>query len=181
MSIMTSVGEGRTIALLLMLRDGPLIMKDLKAVIPNAQTLRNRLEMMESDGLINISVVTVNHKQVVASLTDLGREAVMLFSMVDLSVSPGKELSEKSIDMKHFDTVVRMLRGKEYVVQRELRDSIGTFDTVIRVLERMESEGIVNKVDNRKGGREIRYSLTSAGRSIADVYQNIYNKICGQR
>ena len=177
MCIMTSIGEGRTIAILLMLKDGPLIMKDLKGVIPNAQTLRNRLELMESDGLINISVVTVNHKQVVASLTDLGREAAMLFSMVDLSVSPDKELSEKSIDMRHFDTVIRMLRGKEYVVQRELRDSIGTFDTVIRVLEKMESEGLVDRVDNRKGGREIRYSLTPMGVRIADVYENLYQKI----
>ena len=173
----TSIGEGRTISLLFILKDGPLILKEMKSVIPNAQTLRQRLDQMRRERLVRISVVKDVHKQVRAELTDLGLEVAEMFSDVDRSLLPNKRLEDKSIDMRHFDNVIRMLHGKNYVVQKELRDAIGTFDTVIRVLKAMESDGIVNRVDNREGGREIRYSLTPAGKKIADVYQSVYKKM----
>ena len=173
----TSIGEGRTISLLFILKDGPLILKEMKSVIPNAQTLRQRLDQMRRERLVRISVVKDVHKQVRAELTDLGLEVAEMFSDVDRSLLPDKRFEDKSIDMRHFDNVIRMLHDKNYVVQKELRDAIGTFDTVIRVLKAMESDGIVDRVDNREGGREIRYSLTPIGRKIADVYQSIYKKI----
>ncbi len=173
----TSIGEGRTISLLFILKDEPLILKDMKTVIPNAQTLRQRLDQMRREGLVRISVIKDVHKQVRAELTDLGLEVAEMFSDVDSSLLPDKRLEDKSIDMRHFDNVIRMLHGKNYVVQKELRDAIGTFDTVIRVLKAMESDDIVNRVDNREGGREIRYSLTPAGKKIADVYQSVYKKM----
>ncbi len=173
----TSIGEGRTISLLFILKDEPLILKDMKTVIPNAQTLRQRLDQMRREGLVRISVIKDVHKQVRAELTDLGLEVAEMFSDVDRSLLPNKRLEDKSIDMRHFDNVIRMLHGKNYVIQKELRDAIGTFDTVIRVLKAMESDDIVNRVDNREGGREIRYSLTPAGKKIADVYQSVYKKM----
>ena len=176
-SFFTSIGEGRTVSLILALKDGPLIMKDLKHILTNSQTLRGRLDRMEGDGLIRVSISLDGHKFVVAELTELGKDVAMLFTMTNLLVSPGKEVGEKSIDMKHFDTVVRLLRGKEYMVQREIVKNIKTFDTVIRVLDAMESDGLVVKEDAHEGVRQIRYSLTPLGEQIADVFESVHQKM----
>ena len=176
-SFFTSIGEGRTVSLILALKDGPLIMKDLKHILTNSQTLRGRLDRMEGDGLIKISISLDGHKYVVAELTELGKDVAMLFTMTNLLVSPGKEVGEKSIDMKHFDTVVRLLRGKEYMVQREIVKNIKTFDTVIRVLDAMESDGLVVKEEAHEGVRQIRYSLTPLGEQIADVFESVHQKM----
>ena len=163
--------------MILALKDGPLIMKDLKHILTNSQTLRGRLDRMEGDGLIRVSISLDGHKFVVAELTELGKDVAMLFTMTNLLVSPGKEVGEKSIDMKHFDTVVRLLRGKEYMVQREIVKNIKTFDTVIRVLNAMESDGIVIKEEAHEGVRQIRYSLTPLGEQIADVFESVHQKM----
>ena len=173
----TSVGEGRTLALLFALKDSPTALKDLKSIIPNAQTLKMRLERMEREGLVSLTVTRDGHKQVIAGLTDAGKHAAVMFSTVDMLVSPGKGLEEKSIDMKHFDTVLRMLYGKEYMAQKDIREVLETYYTAIRVLEKMESEGIVSREEVSKGKREIRYSLTPLGKQIAEVYQNVFSKI----
>lgn len=175
----TSIGEGKTIALLLALKDapGPLIMKDLLPIINHTQTLRSRLDRMASEGLADVAVVLESHKKVVVSLTDTGREAALLFSMANLSVSPGKELREKSLDMRHADPILRMLRGKEYVVQKEFVDVLHSYDTVVKVMSVMEADGLVSKADSREGGREIRYSLTPLGKQIADVFGTVFRKI----
>ena len=176
-SFFTSIGEGRTVSLILALKDGPLIMKDLKHILTNSQTLRGRLDRMEGDGLIRVSISLDGHKFVVAELTELGKDVAMLFTMTNLLVSPGKEVGEKSIDMKHFDTVIRLLRGKEYMVQREIVKNIKTFDTVIRVLDAMESDGLVVKEEAHEGVRQIRYSLTPLGEQIADVFESVHQKM----
>lgn len=175
----TSIGEGRTIALLLALKDAPapLILKDLLPIMTHTQTLRSRIDRMQSEGLVNVDVILEAHKKVAVSLTDLGKEAALLFSMANLSVSPGKELKEKSLDLKHADPILRMLCGKEYVVQKDIIGMLHSYDTVIKVLSVMEKDGLVIKVDNRQGGWEIRYSLTPLGRQIADVFQTVHSKI----
>lgn len=174
---LTSIGNGRTIALMLKLRDGPCIMKDLKEIVLNFQSLKIRLNEMEKDGLVNVTTSLDGHKYVVVELTDLGKEIAMLFSITNMAVSPNKNISEKSIDMKHFDTVVRLLRGKEYMVQREIVKNIKTFDTVIRVLDAMESDGLVIKEEVHEGVRQIRYSLTPLGEQIADVFESVHQKM----
>lgn len=175
----TSVGEGKTIALLLALKDSatPLIIKDLLPIVNHTQTLRARVDRMESEGLVDITVILEPHKRVEVSLTDTGREAALLFSMANLSVAPGKELKDKSLDLKHTDPILRMLRGKEYVVQKEFVDVLHSYDVVVKVLKRMEDDGLIVKSDNREGGREIRYSLTPLGKPISDSYSMVYNLI----
>ncbi len=175
----TSIGEGRTIALLLALKDAPapLILKDLLPIVNHTQTLRSRIDRMESEGLVDVELLLESHKKVAVSLTDTGREIALLFAMANLSVSPGKELREKSLDLKHADPILRMLCGKEYVVQKDIVGMLHSYDVVIKVLSRMGEDGLVIRTDNREGGWEIRYSLTPLGRQIADVYQNIHSKI----
>ena len=156
---------------------GPLIIKDLLPVINHTQSLRSRIDRMESEGLVEVKLVLESHKKIEISLTETGKEAALLFSMANLSVSPGKSIREKSLDLKHADPILRVLRGKEYAVQKEFVEVLHSYDVVVKVLKAMEDDGLVIKEDNRKGGREIRYSLTPLGRQIADVYQTVHGKI----
>lgn len=175
----TSIGEGRTIALLLALKDapGPLIIKDLLPILKHTQTLRTRIDRMRSEGLTEVKVLTEPHKRVEIALTDKGKEIALLFSMANLSVSPGKKLKDKSLDMKHADPILRILWGKEYTVQKEFVDVLHSYDVIVKVLSVMESDGLITAEDNREGGREFRYRLTPLGRQIADVYQTVHGKI----
>jgi len=178
-SFHTSIGEGHTIAILLALRESgtPVILKDLLPIINHTQTLRCRLDDMEEEGLVNILVVREGHKHVDVWLTEMGKDIALMFAMADMLVSPEKDISEKSLDLRHSDTILRTLLGREYVVQKELVGRIPSYDAVIRALSLMEEEGLVTRTDCRVGGREIRYSLTAVGRQVAEVYQSAFEKI----
>ena len=80
--------------------------------------------------------------------------------------------------MRYADPIMRMLRGKEYVVQKDIKAVMPYYDSITKVLKRMESEGLVTISEPDEGYREIRYSLTPKGKQIADAYENVFKKIC---
>ena len=182
-SFCTSISEGRTIAIMLALYDSdkPLIMKDLLPIINHTQTLRARLDDMEEEGLVNLLIVREGHKHVDVWLTDMGKDAALMFSMADMLVSPECDLSGKSLDLKHADAILRMMNGKEFVVQKDILAMIHSHEAVTKVLSSMEEDGLITRTDNRLGGREIRYSLTPLGQTIARVYERVYQKIRSER
>ena len=179
----TTISEGRTIAILLALRDSdkPIIMKDLLPIINHTQTLRTRLDDMEEEGLVNLLVVREGHKHVDVWLTDMGRDIALMFSLADMLVSPECDITGKSLDLKHADAILRMMNGKDFVVQKEILEVIHSHEAVTKVLSSMEEDGLIIRTDNRIGGREIRYSLTPLGRTIARVYERVYQKICSEK
>lgn len=175
----TSIGDGHTVAILLALKDADdqVIMKDLIPIVNHNQTLRNRLDRMEEEGLVNLLIVREPRKQVRVWLTDMGKDIAIMFGMVNMLVSPGKGLDEKSLDMNLADPILRMLNGKEYVVQKELVGIFRSYATVTKVLNAMVVDGIAVRTENNDSYREIRYSLTDLGRRVAEVYQNVFDKI----
>ena len=179
----TSISEGRTIAILLALKDSdkPLIMKDLLPFINHTQTLRSRLDDMEEEGLVNLLIVREGHKHVDVWLTDMGKDVALLFSMADMLVSPECDIAGKSLDLKHADTILRMMNDKDFVVQKEILEVIHSHEAVTKVLSSMEEDGLIIRTDNRIGGREIRYSLTPLGETIAQVYERVYQRIRSKR
>ena len=179
----TSISEWRTIAILLALKDSdkPLIMKDLLPFINHTQTLRSRLDDMEEEGLVNLLIVREGHKHVDVWLTDMGKDIALLFSMADMLVSPECDITGKSLDLKHADTILRMMNGKEFIVQKDILAVIHSHDAVTKVLSSMEEDGLIIRTDNRIGGREIRYSLTPLGETIAQVYERVYQRIRSKR
>ncbi len=175
----TSIGDGHTIAILLALKDAEeqVIMKNLIPVVNHNQSLRYRLDRMEEEGLINMLLVREPRKQVRIWLTDMGRDIAIMFGMVNTLVSPDKDLRDKSIDLILSDPIFRMLNGKEYVVQKDLVGMFRSYATVTKVLSRMEEDGLVVREENNDSYREIRYSLTALGSQVAEVYQNVFEKI----
>ncbi len=173
--------EGRdTLPILLALRaaDEPLILKDLSGTVPNNTTLRSTLDDMEEDGLVDLIVVINGGRRcITVNLTDTGRDATLLLSVANSLVSPSKNVRDKCLGQRHFDTIVRVLRGKEYVIQMEIMEYVKSYDSAKRVLDSMEEDGLLVRVVDTTHRKEIRYSLTDLGKQVSQIYQAVWEKI----
>ena len=174
----TIMSDRHTAALVLALYDAdkPVVMKDLQNITNHTQTLRQRLDRMEEDGIVDIEIVYDPHKFVKVSLNDTGKEVALLVSMMN-SIIPGDDVEEKSINMRYADPIMRMLRGKDYVVQKDIKAVMPYYSSITKVLGKMAEEGLVIKTESEEGYREIRYSLTSTGKQVADAFESIFKKI----
>lgn len=174
----TVMSDRHTAALILALynADGPIVMKDLQKITNHTQTLRQRLDRMEEEGIVDIQITYEPHKFVKVSLNDAGKEIALLVSMMN-SIIPGDDIEDKSINMRYADPIMRMLRGKAYVVQKDIKAVMPYYESITKVLKRMEQEGLVTISESDEGYREIRYSLTPTGKQISDVFQIIFTKI----
>ncbi len=172
----TSLSDSDTVRLILELHArGELILKDLRKIIVTPQTLRMRVDLMEEEGIVAVRIVFESHKLVKIALTDMGKDIGLLLSMVD-SLIPG-DIADKSINMRYADPILRLLRKKEYTVQKEIGEVMPYYNSYVKVLAKMEEDGLVSIVKTTEGRREIRYSLTPKGERIADVFEAIYQKI----
>lgn len=175
----TCMGERGTLSIVLALRDAgrPLIFKDLLPIIGNNQTLRFRLDSMEEEGLIDMVVVLTGHKMISISLTDAGREVAALLSLANRLVSPDKKTREKSIDSKYADPILRLLRGRDYLVQKEIIAAIPSYASVVKAADALEKDGLLIHTVKTEWPKEDRYSLTPLGDQIAEIYQTIWETI----
>lgn len=172
----TVMSDRHTAALTLALYDREdTVLKDLQSVTKHPQTLRQRLDQMEEEGIVNLETVYTTHKFVKISLTETGKEIALLLSMAD-TVIPG-DIADKSINMRYADPILRVLRGKEYVIQKDIKAVMPYYNSFTRVLSQMEKEGLVDIGESTESYREVRYSLTPTGKRIADVFDSIYRKI----
>lgn len=154
-----------------------MVQKDLLRIVSNNRTLSGLLDMMADDGLIIIDVVLTPHRHKSIMLTDLGKDTAMMLSMVDVTVSPGKELTEKSLDMRHFDPLIRFMHGKGYVVQKDILELLPSYIPVMRVLDRMAEDGLAESYTPSENKREKRYRLTPLGERVAEIYATIHSRI----
>ena len=97
----TVMSDRHTAALILALYDAdrPIVMKDLQRITNHTQTLRQRLDRMEEDGIVDIQITYEPHKFVKISLNETGKEIALLVSMMN-SIIPGDDIEEKSINMR---------------------------------------------------------------------------------
>ncbi|MBR6911924.1 MAG: winged helix-turn-helix transcriptional regulator [Candidatus Methanomethylophilaceae archaeon] len=173
----TVLSDRQTAALILALYEAnkPVIMKDLQGVTNHTQTLRQRLDSMEAEGIVVLDTVYSPHKYVNVSLTDVGKEIALLVSMAN-TIIPG-DISGKSINMRYADPILRLLRGKEYVVQKDIKAVMPYYDSITKVLAKMEKEGLVTRSVSSESYREIRYALTPMGKQVADAFEMINDKL----
>ena len=176
-SFFTTISEGRTIALLLAIRDNPRTIKELKPIMPNNTSLKNRLLQMEKEGLVKVTTIHDRYKYVVTEITDFGKRVADLFSIVNVLVLPNKEIGEKSIDKRHFDPIIRLLRMEQPMYQRNIRDEIGSTAPTVKMLNMMIEDGIVSVKCEKERVPTYWYSLTTLGEQIAAIYQTVYDGI----
>lgn len=150
----TSIGEGHTIAMLLFLRDGPCQFTQLIQFVNNSRTLRNRLERMDLEGLITMTLCSDGHKHFDIALTDIGKDAATKFSIADKLV-PGQCLQQKSLDMRHADAILRTMYGRAEVQQKDIMAATRSYDPAVKVLDKMVSEGLVTCTDDRDGHQKL--------------------------
>lgn len=177
----TVMSDRHTAALILALHemDGPIVMKELQKITNHTQTLRQRSDRMEEEGIVDIAITYEPHKFVKVFLNGTGKEIAMLVSTMD-SLIPGGGIEKKSINMRYADPIMRMLRGKEYVVQKDIKNVMPYYDSITKVLGKMADEKLVVRKESDEGYREIRYTLTSKGGQVADAFESIYRKITGR-
>ena len=133
---------------------------------------------MEEDGLVDLIVVINGGRRcITVNPTDAGRDAALLLSVANNLVSPSKKVRDKCLGRKHFDTIVRVLHGKEYVIQKDITEYVKSYDSAKRVLDAMEEDGLLVRVVDTTHRKEIRYSLTDLGEQIAGIYQAVWEKI----
>ncbi len=179
----SSVSENRTVSLLLALgsADRPLNLKEMQHITNHSQTLRSRVDSMEEDGLVDINIVFEPNKNVMVSLTDTGKDAYAVFSVIDGFVAPSKATRDKSIDMKYVDPILRMLLGKEYLFQADILEMIPIYRSVVKALDALEKDGLVKSRISTEGRKTVRYSLTDAGIRVAEAFRFVYGKIVSNR
>ena len=177
-NLFTSVSEKHSLLILTGLRemDRPVMITEITDLVHN-QTLRMMVDDMEEDGLVDIEVVISDRKRVMVSLTDLGRDVALMLSMVNVAVAPGKDIVEKSVDMKYADPILRILRARGPVIASNITKLIPSNITVSKLLTVMEEDGLVKKETPPGKVRPLRFILTPLGVQIADIYQSIYEKI----
>lgn len=172
----TSIGERWSLSILLVLKDAdrPIILKELSSITGNPQSLRLRLDRMEEEGLIDMVVVSSPHKYVTVTLTDTGKEVASLLSKADSMTAPDKKTRDKSIDLRYSDPILRLLLNREYMVQKDILGTIKSYSSVTKVLQAMEDDGLVIHSLKEEWPKENRYSLTSLGKEVAEIYQSVF-------
>ena len=124
----TSLSDERTLELLAYIRScgGECSTVELRKVVPNYPTLKERLDWMAEDGLIDSSRVYAPVKKTTVSVTDLGRKVISALSF-----------GYGSISMRYADPVMRCLSrgGKVHSNQRALE----------KLLSALESDGLITR------------------------------------
>lgn len=130
----TSLSDERTLSLLAFIREhgGSCSTIELREIIPNYPTLRERLSWMQDDGLITIIRAYSPKKNVTAAITDLGKKIVTTLSF-DYS----------SISMRYADPVLRLLSKGGKVCYKDILKCVSNQRTLEKLLPELEKEGLL--------------------------------------
>ena len=164
----TSLSDERTLSLLDYLQNhgGSCSTMDLRNVISNYPTLRERLDWMSEDGLVTIERVYAPVKRTTVALTDTGRKITSLLPS-----------GYKSIAMRYADPVMRCLSRGEKVHYKELLKCVSNQRTLEKLLPELEKEGLLVR-----GVEETSYRMkfavaTEDGIKVAKGFQKAHRII----
>lgn len=130
----TSLTDERTLSLLGFIREqgGSCSTIELRKVIPNYPTLRERLDWMTADGLITITRVYAPKKNFTASITETGKKVISALSF-----------DYDSISMRYADPVLRLLSKGDKVCYKDLLKCVSNQRTLEKLLPELEREGLL--------------------------------------
>lgn len=132
----TSLSDERTLDLLTFLRrqGGQCSTVDLRAVVPNYPTLRERLDWMTEDGLIDSVRVYAPVKRTTVSVTESGRKVLTALSF-----------GYQSISMRYADPVMRCLSKGDRVHYAELLKNVSNQRALEKLLPELERDGLLTR------------------------------------
>ena len=132
----TSLSDERTLELLAYIRScgGECSTVELRKVVPNYPTLKERLDWMAEDGLIDSSRVYAPVKKTTVSVTDLGRKVISALSF-----------GYGSISMRYADPVMRCLSRGGKVHYADLLKNVSNQRALEKLLSALESDGLITR------------------------------------
>lgn len=168
----TSLSDERTLSLLVYLQNhgGSCSTIDLRNVISNYPTLRERLEWMTKDGLVTIDRVYAPVKKTTVTLTETGRK-------INSILPSGYE----SISMRYADPVMRCLSRGEKVHYAELLKFVSNQRTLEKLLPELEKEGLLVRGVEETSYRRKFAIATEDGMKVGKGFQKAYRLITGGR
>ncbi len=168
----TSLSDERTLSLLVFLQShgGSCSTVELRKVVSNYPTLRERLEWMSADGLVTIKRVFAPVKSTTVTLTETGRK-------VNSLLPKGYE----SITMRYADPVMRCLSRGEKVHYAELLKYVSNQRTLEKLLPELEREGLLVRGVEETSYRRKFAVATEDGIKVARGFQKAYRMITGGR
>lgn len=178
----TSLSQQGSLVLMLAIcsSEEPLSFMDLRAYMAPTRGLRNFLDAAEDDKLIDIEVLTRPVRKFRITPSALGREIGTMLSLIDSLVAPGKRTEDKSINMRHAETVLRALLAREPLKQCEMLDIVTNYGQATSLLDALIEDGLVmsdNPKEGTVGRPPIVYRLTPLGRTVANAYKTIFERI----
>lgn len=173
----TSIDKGRTISLLFRLYGEECMFKDLLTIITNYATLQARMSMLRQEGLVCMEKIVGNYDRYSITLSVKGREVAELYLRADRMVRPSVDISEKSLDLRHADLVLRMLREHDYLLQQDLISVVHCHPLIVNLTDLMIADGLLDFARTDERCIQYRYSLTGLGRDVAEIYYQAYNRI----
>ena len=132
----TSLSDERTLELLAYIRScgGECSTVELRKVVPNYPTLKERLDWMAEDGLIDSSRVYAPVKKTTVFVTDLGRKVISALSF-----------GYGSISMRYADPVLRCLSKGGKVHYADLLKNVSNQRALEKLLSALEADGLITR------------------------------------
>ncbi len=168
----TSLSDERTLSLLSFLQNhgGRSTTVELRSVISNYPTLRERLEWMAKDGLVTVDRIYAPVKKTTVFLTDTGRKVYSLLPS-----------GYKSISMRYADPVMRCLSKGEKVHYAELLKFVSNQRTLEKLLPELEREGLLVRGVEETSYRRKFAVATEDGMKVGKGFQKAYRVITAGR
>lgn len=182
----TSLGQQGGLVLLLSICSSkePVTYNELRRHVGSMTAVSGFLDAAEDDGLIDIEVMNTPRRKFLITPTAMGKEVGTMLSLINSLVAPGKDTKDKSINMRYAETVLREILAHEPMKQCELLEVVTVHRKLTELTDALEEEGLitVKQDDSHATGRPAHlYFLTPLGRTVADAYRTIFEKIDARR
>ena len=164
----TSLSDERTLSLLSFIRanGGSASTMDLRGIVPNYPTLRERLEWMAEDGLVILSRVYAPVKKTTVSLTEMGKKVISAL-----------QFEYASITMRYADPVMRCLSKGDKVYYAALLKCVSNQRTLDKLLPELEKEGLLVRGAEETSYRSKFAIATEDGVKVGKGFQKAYRII----
>ena len=168
----TSLSDERTLTLLCFIRDrgGSCTTMDLREIVPNYPTLRERLDWMSEDGLIAINRIYAPVKKTEVSITETGKKVVSAL-----------KFGYSSISMRYADPVLRRLSKGDKVRYTDLLKCVSNQRTLEKLLPELEKEGLLVRGAEETSYRSKFAVATEDGVRVGRGFQKAYRLIRGTK
>ena len=166
----TSLSDERTLSLLCFIRarGGSCTTMELREIVPNYPTLRERLEWMSEDGLIETERIYAPVKKTTVTITETGRKVVSAL-----------QFGYSSISMRYADPVMRCLSKGEKVYYAALLKCVSNQRTLNKLLPELEKEGLLVRGAEETSYRSKFAIATEDGMKVGKGFQKAYRLIRG--